>query len=64
MARKPRHCDAGNDVVNVTATSEDMAYWDAKRQEVREGTILALANYHERLQAKARAIHKAPRAGW
>ena len=34
-----------------------------KRREIREGTILALADYHERLQAKAKAIHKAPKAG-
>lgn len=50
---KAKDDKAGNDVVDVTAPVEDMAYWDEKRREIREGTILALANYHKRFASES-----------
>ena len=40
-----------------------MIYWDEKRRDIREGTILALVNHHERQQARATARYAAPKAG-
>ena len=34
-------------MIDVTAPQGDMAYWDEKRQEIRESAILALAEYQD-----------------
>ena len=54
---------AGAEAIDVTAPQADMTYWAAKRDKIREGTILSLANYQDRLQAKARAMWTPPKAG-
>ena len=56
-----RNADA--EIVDVTVPEMDLQYWEQKRQERREGSLLALTNYQARLQAKARALWTPPKAG-
>ena len=60
---KPEQERAGAEPIDATAPHANLSYWTSKREEIREGAILSLANYQDRLQAKAKALWTSPKAG-